>query len=192
MDKEQRQKARLVHKSFFDKCQFAIDNGFYLEAILLEYASMESRANKIMSLLEAPCGICPLTNITNGIGLNIKISCIRNLIEKNDPRFEDSYFNSNFLTRLKKWCNSRNERIHNLYRDTEKYDKMMNHNEKYAKQGLENAKIFYKETNRLKRLKKKSPELFSVPFVCEPVDGEPIKNSCEEANQWNNENKSTQ
>lgn len=47
--KDIEQKAVDMHRNFFDKTQFAIDNGFFIEAISMEYAAIESR-------LESICG----------------------------------------------------------------------------------------------------------------------------------------
>ena len=39
---------------FFDRCQCTIDNGFYLEAVLMEYA-IEARREFILGMLWFPC-----------------------------------------------------------------------------------------------------------------------------------------
>ena len=46
---------RLMHKDFFDRCVFAINQGFYMEAILMEYAAIESRMETLLSILGLPC-----------------------------------------------------------------------------------------------------------------------------------------
>lgn len=40
-----KEKARLMHAHFFGDCKRAIEEGYYLEAMFLEYASIEDRVN---------------------------------------------------------------------------------------------------------------------------------------------------
>ena len=44
-----------MHKDFFDRCKFAIENKFYMEAILMEYAAIESRLEVMLGVLGLPC-----------------------------------------------------------------------------------------------------------------------------------------
>ena len=37
-----------MHKNFFDKCHVAIENGFFLEAVFIEYAAIEGRLEIIL------------------------------------------------------------------------------------------------------------------------------------------------
>ena len=174
-----RETARLVHKDFFDKCQFAIDQGFYLEAMVMEYSAIENRMKIIMGIVGMPCTKCDDTNITYSIGLNKKIGCLRCFLS-NKEVFEKSKLTTGKLNQLKDWCNSRNERIHRLYNNTEKYERMMSRNKKYAIKGLEFARLFYAEANRLKYMQKKHPEKMRVKkFECQ----EPFS-FCIEAKEW--------
>ena len=161
MNNDQRENARLVHKDFFDRCQFAIDNKFYLEAIQLEYAAMEARMKVVMSLFELPCSLCTNSSITQRIGLRNKVMCFREIIENNPSLFENSKFTRAKASRLLEFCESRNYRIHELLTDTERYHDFVRKDGKLARQGIELSKLLYNETSRLKRMKKAHPERFA-------------------------------
>ena len=159
MNQEQRENARLVHKDFFDKCKTAIDNGYYLEAIIMEYAAMEARMNVIMSLFEKPCSLCKDTTITHRIGLQNKMKCFKEMIKSNNELFAKSKITNAKMNDMIKWCNERNNRIHGLYTDTEKYGTLVAKNKRCAEKGFVYCRLIYNETERLKRRNKKEPEL---------------------------------
>ncbi len=167
MDQKQRETARLVHKDFFDKCNTAIANEYYLEAIIMEYAAMESRMNVIMSLLGKPCSLCKDTTITHRIGLQNKLKCFKEIIGSNEELFAKSKITSNIMNKTIKWCNERNNRIHGLYTDTEKYGALVAKNKKCAENGMVFCRMLYNETDRLKRIGRKDPErLKSIKYEC--------------------------
>ena len=166
MAEGKRETARLVHKDFFDRCQFAIDQGFYLEALAMEYSAIEGRVKVIMSIIGMPCSLCEDTSITYEIGLTKKLGCLRQYLQ-NDVIFGNSKLTPTTITKIRDWCSSRNERMHRLYADVEKYEKLMGRNKKYAEKGLEYAKLLYKEANRLKYMSKHHPEkLENIKFEC--------------------------
>lgn len=158
--------ARLVHKDFFDKCRNAIDNGFYLEALCMEYNAIESRAIVIMKLLEMPCGIYKDDIKAHSIGLATKLLCIRDFMDdetifSKTKLYSDKYQKpEKYISKMRDWCESRNQRIHRLYDDVEKYDKIMANSRIIAIEGYDYAYTMYKEANRLKGLYKKHPEFF--------------------------------
>ena len=55
MDNEERKQASKMHMSFFDKSRLAIEEGYYLEAVMYEYAAIEGRLEVICGLLGCPC-----------------------------------------------------------------------------------------------------------------------------------------
>ena len=188
MTKEQRKTAGEVHKNFFDRTQFAINNQFYLEAILLEYSAMETRLRVILGLFDMPCSACEDTDITNRIGLQTKLKCFKHCMDENPDFFAKSKINRTTLKKMAEWCNSRNRRIHGLYEDTEKYGALMGKNKKLAETGYEYAYMLYNEANRLKRLKKNHPDVFSTcNFTCfNPYQ------DCIKAAQWKESNNSSE
>ena len=46
-DKSNGEMQRLMHKDFFDRCELAINQKFYMEAILMEYAAIEARMESL-------------------------------------------------------------------------------------------------------------------------------------------------
>ena len=172
MSAEQRLHARDVHNEFFERCQLAIDNGFYLEAILLEYSAMEARMKVIMSILGKPCSLCEENEITNRIGLATKIKCLKSFADNNPKFYKEAGFTRTTLKKMVDWCNSRNARIHGLYSDTEKYEKIMGKNKKLAIEGLEYTKMLYEEAKRLRSINRYHHEMLgSLSLECkDPYD----------------------
>lgn len=48
------EKQRVMHKDMFDKVKNALQNGFYFEALFLEYSAIEGRLEVISGLLSMP------------------------------------------------------------------------------------------------------------------------------------------
>lgn len=46
---------RLMHKDFFVRCKSAIEQKFYMEAILMEYAAIEARMEILLGVIGLPC-----------------------------------------------------------------------------------------------------------------------------------------
>lgn len=181
MTVEQRQHAGKVHKDFFDRCQNAIDNGFYLEAMFMEYAAMEGRMKVIMSLFKNPCSLCDNTQITHNIGLPKKMECFLMVYETNPALFEKSKLPRSTIRRMMEFCIKRNKRIHGLLENTDEYDKLMSHNKKLATKGLEYCKLLYNETNRLKRISKNHPEMLLTSKLNCPHE---LDDKCLQAKEW--------
>ena len=171
-----------IHAQFYDRCKKAIDEGYYLEAMLLEYAYMEARVNRIMEVLNMPCALVQDTDIYRGIGLNRKVSCLKKFLKADNKVLEKSHLKNKTLNDIKAWCNRRNDRIHNLYKDIDKYDETISKNKELALEGYEYSKLLSQEANRLKLLKEKHPELFDDAFKCLNGDGE-LAGACLDANK---------
>ena len=167
MDKIQGEKARRINKSYYGHCKAALDNGYYLEAIVFEYAYLENRVNRIMELLEMPCA-CADKMITKDIGLSTKLKCLKMIVESGDPIFEKSKLKGPDIRRMRDYCESRNTRIHRLYADVDRYFEIMERSKKIAEEGYEYTKMISTESTRIKNLKAKNPELFeNKTFICE-------------------------
>ena len=180
LTEEQRLHARDVHNDYFRKTYEAIEHGFYLEAILLEYSAMESRMAVIMSILQRPCALCKDTSITNKIGLATKLKCYKELYNKNPTFFKESMIKKSMLTKMIDWCNSRNARIHGLYSNTEKYEKLMNKNKRLAEDGYYYALVLYDEAKRLRKINRYyHDQLTALTDICtEPYE------DCNKAKEW--------
>lgn len=75
----------LMHKDFFDKCKFAIDNGFYFEAIIIEYAAIESRLESICGQLDFPCS--KESPVRKDIKISDRVKCLNYFVKHNIPVF---------------------------------------------------------------------------------------------------------
>ena len=170
---------KLIHAQFYDRCKKAIDEGYYLEAMLLEYAYMEARVNRIMEVLNMPCASVKNTEIYRGIGLVRKCICLRGFLNIENKVFEKSNLSKNKINRIIAWCENRNDRIHNLYKDIDKYEDRILNNQKIAEKGYKYAQLLSKEANRLKLLNGKHPEIFDDTLKClngaEELDGACLK-----------------
>lgn len=157
--KEIGETARIVHKSYFDKTKYAIDNGFYLEALCMEYASMEGRMKVLMREMGMECGIKKSAKDHPDVPLKRRFVCLkRALFKHRKDVFEESYFNEKMFEDIFAWIDMRNSTMHALYNDTEKYDEMVKKLKVLALKGYDYVITMYDEANRLKRLMKKHPE----------------------------------
>ena len=86
---ETQKKQVAMHKDFFDRCKTAIDHGFYMEAILLEYAAMESRLEIILGVLGLPCNKYLEPDLRRKTKISHRISCLEYMY-KHSPVFVKS------------------------------------------------------------------------------------------------------
>ena len=158
---EQEQKQVAMHTDFFDRCEFAIQNGFYLEAVFMEYAAIESRLESICGVLGFPCGKeCPCRK---DIKISARIECLRAYRNKNERIFARTKLPKSFFTEhgeLKEWVDKRNRYVHGLYKDETAYKNRMMDNKKLAEDGLKHAKLLYNEAKRIRRLQKGHSDQF--------------------------------
>ena len=148
----------IMHKDFFDRCAFAIENQFYMEAILMEYAAIESRLETMLSLLGAPCNKFLDSNLRKGINVSQRIKCLSKE-RKNSAVFNKTKLPKKFFDDLSKWISKRNEYIHGLFKDEIKYSGRIAKSREFSMQGLEFARLLYNESSRIKRLVKKEPRI---------------------------------
>ena len=152
-----------MHTDFFDKCQFAIDNGFYLEAVFLEYSSIESRLEVICGVLGLPCNKNLSPTLRKSIIISSRIACINKIRNSNCEVFKKSKIDKLFFTKkgtLMTWIDNRNIYVHGLYKNAEKYNPRKKGLKQFANEGELITRHLYNEAKRLRRLKEKSPELF--------------------------------
>ncbi|MBR6391678.1 MAG: hypothetical protein IKS12_00175 [Eubacterium sp.] len=162
-DKELKQEQVRMHKDFFDKCDCAIENGFYLEAIFLEYAAIESRLEIICGVLGLPCNKeLPFSERKN-VNISQRILCIKETRNKHPEVFKRSKIKDGFFYKkqfLSAWITKRNTYIHGLYKNAFEYKSRKSECKEIAINGREYARLLYNEAARLRRLSKSHPELF--------------------------------
>ena len=142
-----------MHKNFFDKCKFAIDYGFYFEAVLIEYAAIESRLEAIMGSIGLPCGKFLQNNYRKDIKISQRIDCLKS-IRKKTAVFNETKLPNKFFDNLKEWTKERNSCVHGLYKDEFKYNDRLNKAQSLAECGYEFCRLLYNEEKRIRRKKK--------------------------------------
>ena len=140
-----------MHKDFFDRCRYAIENGFYIEAVLMEYAAIEGRLEVIMGVFGLPCNKNLPDNMRKRINISDRIECLR-FLQKNNKVFENSRLPQGFFSALAKWIKKRNIYIHGLYKNGVEYKKRMDDINDVADKGYIYCKLLYNETKRLRNL----------------------------------------
>ena len=148
-----------VHKSFFDRAHKAIDDEYYLEAVMYDYAAIEGRLEAICGLLGCPCNKALDPKARSTIKISQRIKCLKALYKKH-PACVDSKtkITNAFWMRLSQWTKTRNIYVHGLYKRPELYKQRMGERRSLAKEGLELARLLYNEAKRIRRLKDKHPE----------------------------------
>lgn len=154
-----------MHKDFFDRCKFAIENKFYMEAILMEYAAIESRLEVMLGIFGAPCNKFADDNVRRKINISHRIACLKYLM-KNSSAFDNSKLNKKFFEDFEKWISERNRYIHGLYKNEIIYKQRMKNSKNMAEKGYEYCRLMYNEVNRIKRLKKKHCKDFDFITAC--------------------------
>lgn len=159
MDNEERKQASKMHMSFFDKSRLAIEEGYYLEAVMYEYAAIEGRLEVICGLLGCPCNKELDSSIRKGINIGNRIDCLKKLYRRH-PACKDCNTNldSGFWKRLKQWTKSRNIYVHGLYKNPSAYISRLEEREALAKEGLDLARLLYNDAKRIRRIVSAHPE----------------------------------
>lgn len=151
-----------MHRNFFVQCESVIQKGYYLEAILMEYAAIESRLESICGVLGFPCG--KMCNNKQDIKISSRIECLRVYRNKSITIFSKSKLPKNFFTKngeLRLWIKKRDCRVHGLFKNEEEFEKRIEENEELARQGYEYAKLLYNEAKRIRRLRKNHNDVFA-------------------------------
>ena len=160
-----------MHKNFFNRCEAALNNQFYLEAIFLEYAALESRLESILGILGAPCNKTLDPNQRNKVNISRRIECLKR-IRRNNPIFEKTKLPLNFFYKkadLCKWITTRNRYIHGLDKNELEYTSRIAGAKACAEKGYELCRLLYNEAKRLNRLRKSKPELFENSSFCDSL-----------------------
>lgn len=154
-----------MHQDFFDHCKLAIDQGFYMEAILMEYAAIESRLEIILGVVGLPCNKNLDPTIRRKINISHRVACLKALLQ-NSTAFSSSKLDKKFCEKLKKWVDKRNQYIHGLYKNELVYKQRLKDAKEVAEQGYEFCRLLYNEAHRLRRLVKKNPNVQAETVTC--------------------------
>ena len=163
---EDKAKQQKMHKDFFDRCSKAIDNGFYMEAILMEYAAIEGRLEVMLGILGLPCNKFLEDSERKKVQISHRLECLSKIYAQNDEITAKSKFSKTFFKKLEKWVGKRNEYIHGLYKNEIKYTQRIKDSQKFAEEGLVYCRKLYNEATRLRRLKKNTPNVFLESRAC--------------------------
>ena len=159
MDNETRIKSVSVHKSFFDQARAAIDHGYYLEAVMYDYAAIEGRLEVICGLLGCPCNKELDDNKRRSIKISQRIKCLKALYKKHPAcKGSTTKITNKYWTRLSKWITDRNIYVHGLYKNPQLYSSRLDDRYRIAKEGVELARALYNEAKRIRRLEHSHPE----------------------------------
>lgn len=159
-----KQKQALMHKNFFDRCNDAIDSGFYMEAILMEYAAIEARLEVLLGVIGLPCNKFQDDKVRKNIQISHRINCADKLL-KSAPVFEKTKLEKQYFKKLGEWIKKRNRYIHGLYKNEIQYSARIKDKD-FAEAGLKYCRCLYDEVNRMKRLQKNHPEMFCHGISC--------------------------
>ena len=127
-----------MHTNFFVRCESAIQNQFYFEAILLEYAALESRLEVILGILGSPCNKKLKTEQRIKVNISHRIECLKKA-RANSLIFGKTKLPHNFFykkSELSKWIDARNRYIHGLYKRELEYSSRMAGAKAIAENGL--------------------------------------------------------
>lgn len=147
--------AKDMHKNYFDRASLAIQDGYYLEALMYEYAAIEGRLEVICSMLDCPCNRNLEPTIRRQINIGNRVNCLTSLY-KHHPACNDSSttkLSGDFWVSLKKWLKSRNQYVHGLYKNPELYIKRIADRNELALEGLKLSRLLYNEAKRIRRLR---------------------------------------
>lgn len=172
-----------MHRDFFVRAQKAVDNRFYFEAILLEYAAIEGRLEVILGVLGFPCNKEIDSSKRRRINISDRIECIRVFRNKNPELFVRSKLPQPFFTQkgdLRTRLTKRDTYVHGLYKNVDEYVLRKDNSCDIAKQGLEYTRLLYNEAKRLNRILKNHPERLSQTHkVCKNLNCVAIKDEAE-------------
>ena len=131
------------YKEQFHRLKKALGNGFYLEAIFIEYAILEDRADAVLSYEGNE--IIP-KNEREFISFARKKNRIIKLSEKKNS-ITGRFFSQEFMEQVFNWVNRRNAVIHGLLKRTMTADELQS----FALEGKMLCETFRNKTRSYKR-----------------------------------------
>lgn len=155
-----------MHKDFFEHTTFAIDNGFYLEAVFREHAAIEGRLEVISGLLGAPCNKNISSSDRRKVNISHRIKCIKKCYEQTQY-IRSKKIDKKFFVNLENWIKKRNTIVHGLYKNELEYKERSAANMKLSEEGLVFCRMLYNEVKRLRRyLRTHTSEDNYPPSIC--------------------------
>ncbi len=157
-----------MHRDFFSRAEYAVENRFYLEAIFLEYAAIEGRLEVILGVLGFPCNKELADEKRKHVNISDRIECLRKYRNNNPDVFKRTKLPNNYFTKhgkLQSWIKKRNTFVHGLLKNVDEYAARKKESYDIAKQGLEYSRRLYNEAKRIRNLVKNHPELFAKAVI---------------------------
>ena len=152
-------KATKMHKNYFDKARLAQEQGFYLEAIFLEYSAIEGRLEVICGLLGCPCNKALDVSLRKDIQISHRIQCLKKIFKKHPAcNIPNVKLLSKDWENLQTWIKKRNTYVHGLYKRPEEYSERIDRLKEMASEGYRITDLLYKEAKRLRYLSKHHAE----------------------------------
>lgn len=155
------EKQRVMHKDMFDKIKNALQNGFYFEALFLEYSAIDGRLEVMSGLLSMPCNKDIESNKRRLINISNRIKCIGIAYKKERLLQSGRYISQKFWQNLAKWIENRNMFMHGLLKNAELYNSRLAEITTVAENGFNFLSCLYNEVHRIKRLYKKENHICS-------------------------------
>lgn len=150
---EDKEKQVAMHKEFFDRAEQAIQHGYYLEAVFIEYAAIEGRLEVLLGVLGAPCNKKAADKDRRKVDISHRITCLKK-IYKDISMTGNTKLDANYFKKLDKWIKDRNTIVHGYYKNELCYRERSAKNRELAVNGLELANMLYNEAKRLRRYKR--------------------------------------
>ena len=155
-------KASKMHKSYFDKAKQAQDQGFFLEAVFLEYSAIEGRLEVICGLLGCPCNKELEAQLRKNIQISHRIQCLKKIYKRHPAcDMSKAKLSRTEWDKLQAWIKERNTYVHGLFKRPKEYTERIDHLQKMACEGYRITDILYKEAKRLRYLSKHHIEMMA-------------------------------
>ncbi|MBR2548038.1 MAG: hypothetical protein IKF07_07610 [Eubacterium sp.] len=159
MNSEEKQKAVMMHRNFFDQSKAAIESKYYFEAMMYEYAAIEGRLEIICGMLGCPCNRQLDDDTRRSIKIGRRITCLKRLYKIHTAcKNSTTKINKEIWERIDRWIRRRNMFVHGLYKDPSIYTNRIKDVKDEAEEGYELARLLYNEAKRIKRLVDNHPE----------------------------------
>ena len=145
----------IMHKNYFDRARNAIEAGYFLEAVFLEYAAIEGRLEVLCGLYSCPCNKELPDGLRKDINISQRAKCLKAIYQKHPACLKyNTKLSQSFWKDLLGWLKRRNTYVHGLYKRPEEYDKRNEEAYLLAERGYEYARLLYNEVKRVRRLQR--------------------------------------
>ena len=150
----------LMHKNYFDRAKNAKEEGYFLEAVFLEYAAIEGRLEVLCGLFSCPCNKELPDEVRKTINISQRANCLKAIYRNHPACLEyNTKLSQAYWRGLVSWLKKRNTYVHGLYKRPEEYDKRNVEAYSLSEEGYEYARLLYNEVKRVRRIQKTHPEI---------------------------------